>query len=112
MTDKEMAVKYAECEQCTHCINPQHCPGKDDCYDFAEVMRHFLAGLKASRLKWHFVDKESLPEDKYKVFVQHVNGDYDIAFKFGGTWRGTSGNELKGVYAWREIVPPKSPKEE
>lgn len=59
---------------------------------------------------WHFVDREGLPEDEYKVFVQYVNGDYDIAFKFAGTWRGTSGNELRGVYAWKEIVPPKEEK--
>ena len=57
--------------------------------------------------EWHFVDKERLPEDKCKVLVQNVNGDYDIAFNFVGTWRGTSGNELRGAYAWKEIIPPK-----
>ena len=57
--------------------------------------------------EWHFVDKEGLPEDKFKVLVQYVNGDYDIAFNIAGTWWGTSGNELRGAYAWKEIIPPK-----
>lgn len=57
-------------------------------------------------IEWHYVNKEGLPEDKYKLLVQYVNGDYDIAFNLAGTWRGTSGNELRGAYAWKEIIPP------
>ena len=61
--------------------------------------------------EWHYVDKEGLPEDKYKLLVRYVNGDYDIAFNLAGTWRGTSGNELRGAYAWKEIIPPKENKQ-
>ena len=46
MTDEEKAEEYAENEQCAHCSNPQYCQGKDECYDFANVKSHFLAGLE------------------------------------------------------------------
>ena len=46
MTDEEKAEEYAENEQCANCSNPQYCQGKDECYDFANVKSHFLAGLE------------------------------------------------------------------
>ena len=49
MTDEEKAEEYAENEQCANCSNPQYCQGKDECYDFANVKSHFLAGLEASK---------------------------------------------------------------
>lgn len=53
MKDEELAQEYARNEQCARCINPQYCQGEEDCYHFAEVKDHFLAGLKAGRPKWH-----------------------------------------------------------
>ena len=49
MTDEEKAEEYAENEQCAYCSNPQYCQGKDECYDFANVKSHFLAGLEAGK---------------------------------------------------------------
>ena len=83
MFEKE-AEEYAENEQCANCSNPQYCQGKDECYDFANVKSHFLAGLEAGKdiaetdlatiaymqgdeqykLKWHDLRKDpnDLPE--------------------------------------------------
>lgn len=47
MSKKDLAEEYAEHEQCAHCVNPQYCQGKEDCYDFAKTKDHFLAGQKA-----------------------------------------------------------------
>ena len=72
-----------------------------DCFQSAATFGYNKAN------EWHYVNKEGLPEDKYKLLVRYVNGDYDIAFNLAGTWYGTSGNELRGAYAWKEIIPPK-----
>lgn len=100
MTKEEQAEK-----RCSKYFQ-ENCYKENRWADTHDLVTMYLDGYNKAN-EWHFVDREGLPEDKYKVFVQYVNGDYDIAFKFAGTWRGTSGNELRGVYAWKEIIPPK-----
>lgn len=106
MTDEEMAEEYAECEQCAHCINPQHCPGKEDCYDFDKVKCHFLAGLKAGRPKWHKVADGDLPKEE---------GEYLVIFESDGTkYKGLESyypdtkewSTICKIIAWKEIVLP------
>lgn len=105
MTDKELAVKYAECEQCAHCINPQYCPGKDDCYDFAKVMCHFLAGLKAGRHVWHNLMKDSndLPNDDR--FVLNEVGVRVFYLPSRHKWYYVSPVKpvINGIVAWCEV---------
>ena len=78
MTEEE----YAKHEQCAHCNNPQHCQGEEECYSLAETKRHFLAGLKAGRPKWHDLRKD--PNDLPKESVieglsERVIGAVEIA---------------------------------
>jgi len=40
------AFEYAEREQCAHCGNPERCPGKEDCYDLANIKQYYLAGAE------------------------------------------------------------------
>ena len=119
MTDEEKAEEYAEHEQCANCINPQYCQGKDECYDFANVKSHFLAGLEAGKdmaetdlatiaymqgaeqykLKWHDLRKDpnDLPNG-YKVVLNQAGmpTNYDPN-------RGFLGLDGVGVIAWCEI---------
>ena len=95
MTDEEKAEEYAEHEQCAYCVNPQYCQGKDECYDFANVKSHFLAGLKVGKdmaetdlatiayiqgaerykTKWHDVrnNPNDLPEPYTTVLDENSN---------------------------------------
>ena len=69
MKDEELADEYARHEQCAHCINPQYCQGEEDCYRFADVKNHFLAGLKAGKPQWHDLreNPNDLPSDELLV---------------------------------------------
>ena len=76
MKDEKLADKYARHEQCAHCINPQYCQGEENCYRFADVKNHFLAGLKAAKPQWHDLQKDpnDLPENKRNVWCDYGDG--------------------------------------
>lgn len=98
MTEEE----YAKHEQCAHCNNPQHCQGEEECYSLAETKRHFLAGLKAGRPKWHDLRKDSndLPKKDCEVVNLHENGNKTIQKWKNGHWTNAI---VIPVIAWYEI---------
>ena len=116
MTDEEKAEEYAENEQCANCSNPQYCQGKDDCYDFANIKSHFLAGLKVGKdmaetdlatiaymqgaerykPKWHKVADGDLPNNYRYVWTNEGAGYHDD----DGWWNDFG--RLQNVVAWCE----------
>ena len=120
MTDEEKAEEYAENEQCAYCSNPQYCQGKDECYDFANIKSHFLAGLEAGKdmastdlavvaymqgaerykMKWHDLRKDpmNLPNNLRSVWTNVGASYYDHT---DHCWRDEFGR-TQGVIAWCE----------
>ena len=63
MTKEELEKEATECaeyEKCAHCSNPERCPGKEDCYDLANVKQYYLAGVE--------------PMEKYIIELEKENG--------------------------------------
>ena len=127
MTDEEKAEEYAENEQCAHCSNPQYCQGKDECYDFANIKSHFLAGLEAGKdmastdlatvaymqgaerykLKWHDLRKD--PNDLPEPYTTVLDENSDKVEYIGyGKWQVYSEyyerySEVDPPIAWCEL---------